>query len=114
MTEVFPAYRAEFEFRRSDRHIHTVYATYSAATCADAVRDAVRFWNGRHNTIPDHFTKILCIKVARYLIGPIAEDGSLTNPGNFDFFEYKCDTAGLPLAEYVEYRCSELERRLRK
>lgn len=113
MTEVIRAYAAYYDFTNVDREGRNIDIKFVAPSPADAVRAAVRFWEDRHRAMPEHFGKLYSIKVANYLIGPIAEDGSLTNPGNFDFFEYKRDTAGLPLAEYVEYRCSQIERVVR-
>lgn len=114
MSNTLAGYKAYFDYRRNDNHIQHMDITYTALNPSDAVRDALRFYRLREESLPDHFGEILCLKVAFYVIGPIAEDGSLTNPGNWHFFEYKYDTAGLPLAEYVEYRCSEFDRRLRK
>ncbi len=114
MTEVFLTYKAYFWFTRRDEIGEIIEKSidvgFTSDGPAEAVRAAVRFWEGRQRNMPAHFVNLYCIKVANYLIGPIAEDGSLTNPGNFDFFEYKRDTAGLPLADYVEYRCSQIER----
>lgn len=117
MTEVIRAYAAYYWFTRRDEIGEIIEKSidvkFTSPSPAEAVRAAVRFWVGRHRAMPEHFGNLYRIKVANYLIGPIAEDGSLTNPGNFDFFEYKRDTAGLPLEEYVEYRCREIERIVR-
>lgn len=118
MTEVIRAYAAYYCFTRrgeiGEIIEKSIDVKFMAPGPEHAVRAAVRFWEGRQRNMPEHLGNLYCIKVASYLIGPIAEDGSLTNPGNFDFFEYKRDTAGLPLADYVEYRCAQLEERMKK
>lgn len=114
MSERISLYRAYFWYQSADPGERTIDIFFTAPDPMEAVRSAYRFWVGRNKNMPGHFRKVFCLKVVNYEVGPIAEDGMLTNPGNFDFFEYKYDTAGLPLAEYVEYRCSEFDRRLRK
>lgn len=113
MTEIINTYAAYYDFVNADHEGRSIDIKFVAPGPDHAVRAAIRFWEGRQRNMPEHFCSLYSIKVANYLIGPIAEDGSLTNPGNFDFFEYKADTAGLPLAEYVEYRCSQIERMMK-
>jgi hypothetical protein len=107
--QVHACYRADFEFLNDFREVRSSDILYTSDNPDAAIREAVAWWRGRERNLSSHFAKILCIKVTPYEVGPLI-NGMLHNPCAFGIFEYKCDTAGLPLDEYVEYRINERAR----
>lgn len=104
-------YSAVFEFLRDDKQVRTTDIDFTATNRSEAIRAAARFWDGRNKALPEHYHRLLCYKVYGKTIAEIGAAGEYRSMNGFNFFEYKVDTAGLPLADYIEYRCRELEQR---
>lgn len=104
------AYSASYEFFTDDKECRSTMITYLAPNEAEAMKAAVRFWKGRNENLPDWFNKILCVKIYLQAIGEIEADGTLQTRLGFRLMEWKYDTAGMELEEFVEYMAQKFAR----
>lgn len=104
------AYSASYEFLTDENECRSTTITYLASDEAEAMKASVRFWKGRNENLPDWFNKILCVKVYPQAIGEIEADGTLQTRLGFRFMEWKYDTAGMELEDFVEYMAQKLAR----
>lgn len=103
----FAAFSATFEFATSEQEEGTASSTSLKAYVADgpeaAVRDAVRFWNGRREAMPEHFHQLYAIKVWFYWVGGIDAKGNSQSMTMGELFEWKYDFPG-SLEDWFEYK----------
>lgn len=97
-------FTASYEYRDGEGQVVGTTINFRDRGPDLAIRSSVRWWNARHEAAPEWFAELLCIKLGFLNIGPIDETGRLSPPYGGTFFEYKCDTAGAPLDDYVENR----------
>ena len=67
------------------------YSIHYRALVEDAVTSAVAWVENRQRELPDHFGKLLALKVFAFSPMPISEDGSLEASTSFWRYEWKCD-----------------------
>jgi hypothetical protein len=83
-------FEAQISFAREGREgAHKII--YLADSKKDAIDAAYRWAKDRQKNIPDVFGLLVCVKVAGFPIGRIADDGSLRTGMAFPFHEWKFD-----------------------
>jgi len=105
MNGLVSIYEAIYEYRNHDGGVHSTDIIYTADDAKEAVRAAGRFWDGRQRNVPDHFGKVICVKVHPRTLGPIGDDGQLHNGRGLFGYEWKIDTAGMMLADHINAWC---------
>lgn len=63
-----------------------------------AVVDAIRWWGNRHAAIPEHFHRVVALKLYIWKPYRVRDDGYLEMPTGFPFYEWKSDW-GLELGQ---------------
>lgn len=104
-------YSASFEFFTEENRVQNCIIDFSADDMPEAIRSAVRWWDGRLKHVNEYFNRALCVKVYPKVIGPIGPGGELNTRNGIFWFEWKYDTAGMSLNDYVEM---DIERHTRK
>lgn len=105
--EKVSTYVAVLEYRGMDRSefgCAKMDIEFIAPTPSEAILAALRFWQNRRRQLPEWFDTLLCMKIYVHYVGPIADDGMLQTRKSMHFFEYKYDTAGMPLVEYFHMK----------
>jgi hypothetical protein len=105
---IFHCYELSFEYR-TENGVSSTHHVYTAETPSEAIKSSLEFWKERHKHLPTIFRELLCCKIHPISIGPIT-NGRLHSGVGFPFFEYKIDTAGLPIEEYFKMQQTKLER----
>ena len=94
MTNTLPIWNAvcSFAYKGEDgRTYEKGYSIHYRALGEDAVTSAVAWVENRQRELPDHFGKLLALKVFAFSPMPISEDGSLEASTSFWHYEWKCD-----------------------
>ena len=94
MTNTLPIWHASCAFAvkgEDGRTYEKGYSIHYRALGEDAVTSAVAWVENRQRELPDHFGKLLALKVFAFSPMPISEDGSLEASTSFWHYEWKCD-----------------------
>jgi hypothetical protein len=105
---ILSIFNASYEYLDDERQVGSTSVNYTAEDRYDAISSSIKFWVGRQQALSERSNKLLCVKVASVNIGPFGSTGSLFNPGNWPFFEWKVDTAGVPLEIHALMKIDEM------
>lgn len=64
---------------------------YKADSLYEAICAFNRWWEKRHQSFPDYFSKLLAVKICRFEPEYISDDGNMPCPRGLTNFEWKCD-----------------------
>lgn len=96
-------YTAGYEYQTEDqRGCGTATSTavlYASDNPVMAVRDALRWWDNRHAAIPEHFARMLALKVRTCVPQRVDNTGYLPVDSGQPFYEWKCDYPFDPLQQ---------------
>lgn len=99
-------FTAELEYVTEDFEVKHMLIDYTADSPGEAVKSAHRFWLNRSSDelMSPIFHRLLCLKVGTRQVGEIDDTGNYNTRFVGYFFEYKVDTAGMELDQYIEHR----------
>lgn len=95
---------------------HSDHVQFTAPDLVSAVESFFRWWDCRHDNVPEHYAELACVKISMGAVGPVDTDGSLVNIGMaaMPFFEWKGMDRKLAIESFKSQQARMDKRRVER